>query len=59
MAPCTLFLLEDSSSSDDIDLEELLDDDVEQTAVILAAKEILNVRPKKRKGSTMGRLWIP
>jgi hypothetical protein len=51
--------LEDSSSSDDSDLEELLDDDVEQTAVILAAKEILNVRPKKRKGSTMGRLWIP
>jgi hypothetical protein len=52
--------MEDSSSSDDSDLEELLDDDdVEQTAVILAAKEILDVRPKKRKGSTMGRLCIP
>ncbi|KAK1669335.1 hypothetical protein QYE76_057494 [Lolium multiflorum] len=47
MDPCTLFLLEDSSSSSDSDLEELLDDDMEQTAVILAAKEILDVRPKK------------
>jgi hypothetical protein len=52
--------MEDSSSSDDSDLEELLDDDdVEQTAVILAAKEILDVRPKKRKGSTKGQLCIP
>ncbi|KAK1664499.1 hypothetical protein QYE76_052658 [Lolium multiflorum] len=58
MGQCTLFLMEDSSSSDDSDLEELLDDDVEQTAVILAAKEILDVRPKKRKRSTMGRLCI-
>jgi hypothetical protein len=46
--------MEDYSSSDDSDLEELLDDDVEQTTVILAAKEILDIRPKKRKGSTMG-----
>jgi hypothetical protein len=34
MDPCTLFLLEDLSSSDDLDLEELLDDDLKQTAVI-------------------------
>jgi hypothetical protein len=40
------------------DFEELLDDDVEQMTVILATKEILDVRPKKRKGSTMG-LCIP
>jgi hypothetical protein len=59
MDPCALFLLEDSSSDDDSDLEELLDDDMDQTVVILAAKEILDVRPKKRKGSTMGRSCIP
>jgi hypothetical protein len=53
-----LFLLEDSSSSDDSDLEELLDDDLEQTAVILVAAAT-DVRPKKRKSSTMGRLCIP
>jgi hypothetical protein len=40
-------------------LEELLDDDVEQTVVILTAKDMLEVRPKKRKGSTMGWLSIP
>jgi hypothetical protein len=59
MDPCALFLLEGSSSSVDSNLEELLDDDMEQTTVILAVKEILDVRPKKRNGSTMGRLCIP
>jgi hypothetical protein len=58
MDPCTLFLLEDSSSSDGSDLQELLDDDLEQTAMILAAA-VTDVRPKKRKGSNMGRLCIP
>jgi hypothetical protein len=58
MDPCALFLLEDSSSSDDSDLEELLGEDVEQTTVILTVKEILDVRSKKRKGSTMGRLYL-
>jgi hypothetical protein len=57
MDPCVLFLLEDSSSSsDDSNLEELLDNDVEQTTVILAKKEILDVRPKKRKG-LRGQPW--
>jgi hypothetical protein len=51
--------LEDSSSFDDSNLEELLDNDVEQTTVILVKKEILDVRPKKRKGSTMGWVCIP
>ncbi|XP_071683278.1 uncharacterized protein [Lolium perenne] len=58
MDPCALFLLEDSSSSDDSDLEELLDDDLEQMAVILAAAAT-DVRLRKRKGSTMGRLCTP
>nr|XP_051230559.1 uncharacterized protein LOC127348645 [Lolium perenne] len=35
--PCELFLMEDSSSSNDSDLEDLLDDDIEQTTIILAA----------------------
>jgi hypothetical protein len=51
--------LEVSSSSDDSDLEELLDDESEQTAEILAAAAVTDVRPKKRKGSTMGWLCIP
>ncbi|XP_071681875.1 uncharacterized protein [Lolium perenne] len=59
MDPCELFLLEYSSSSDDSDLEELLDDELEQTAGILTVAEVTDVRPKKRKGSTMGRLCIP
>jgi hypothetical protein len=50
-----LFLLEDSSSSDDSDMEELLDDGLEQTTGILAATAVTDVR----KGSTMGRLCIP
>jgi hypothetical protein len=59
MDPCALFLMEDSSFYDDSNLEELLDDDIEQTTIILSAKEILDVKPKKRKGSSMGRLCIP
>jgi hypothetical protein len=58
MNQCALFLLEDSSCSNDSGLEELLDDDLEQTAVILVTAAT-DVRPKKRKGSTMGRLCIP
>jgi hypothetical protein len=46
--------LEDLSSPDDSDLEELFDDDVEKTAVILAAKEILDIRPNKNKGQPWG-----
>jgi hypothetical protein len=38
---CTLFLMEESSSFDDLDLEELLlDDDVKQMLLLLTAKEI-------------------
>jgi hypothetical protein len=59
MDPCALFLMEDSSFYDDSDLEELLDDDIERTTVILSAKEILDVKPKKRKRSSMGQLCIP
>jgi hypothetical protein len=51
--------LEDSSSSNDSDLEELLDDKLEHTAVIHTAAAVTEMRPNKRKGSTMGRLCIP
>ena len=57
--PCTRFLMEDTSSSDDLDLDELLDDDIEQTVLILAAKELEDVKKKPRRGSTVGRLCIP
>jgi hypothetical protein len=46
MDPCEVFLMEDSFSSDDSGLEDLLNDDIEQTTVILAAKEIMDGRPK-------------
>jgi hypothetical protein len=39
-------------------LEELLDDDLEQAALILVVAAATNVRPRKQKGSTMGRLCI-
>jgi hypothetical protein len=59
MDPCELFLMGDSLSFEDSDLENLLDDDIEQMSIILAAKEIMDVRPKKLQGSTMGRICIP
>ncbi|XP_071680511.1 uncharacterized protein [Lolium perenne] len=59
MDPCVLFLMDDYSSSDDSNLEDFFNDDIEQTVVILAAKETLDMRPQKLKGSSMGRLCIP
>jgi hypothetical protein len=44
------FLLEDSSSSDESDIEDMiLDDDVEQTMVIVAVKELQGRMTMKRR----------
>jgi hypothetical protein len=59
MDPCALFLMEDSSFYDDSNLEELLGDDIEQTTIILSAKEILDVKPKNRQRLSMGLMCIP
>jgi hypothetical protein len=59
MDPCELFLMGDSLSFEDSDLEDLLDEDIELISIILVAKEIMYVRPKKLQGSTMGRICIP
>jgi hypothetical protein len=59
MDPCELFLMGDSLSFENSDLEDLLDEDIELISIILAAKEIMYVRPKKLQGSTMGRICIP
>jgi hypothetical protein len=46
MDPCELFLMGDSLSFENSDLEDLLDEDIELISIILAAKEIMYVRPK-------------
>jgi hypothetical protein len=55
------FLLEDSSSSDESNIEDMiLDDDVEQTMVIVAVKELLDrMAMKRRCGSIPDRIFIP
>jgi hypothetical protein len=40
-------------------LEDLLDEEIKKATIILVAKEIMDMRPKKRQGSTMGQLCIP
>jgi flagellar motor switch protein FliG len=44
----TLFNFDSSSSSDDSDIEDLLDDDMEQFVLLLAAKELHEPLRKKR-----------
>jgi hypothetical protein len=39
LSNCVLFLMEDSSSLDDFDLEDILFDDDEQLLLMLTAKE--------------------
>jgi hypothetical protein len=54
------FLLEDSSSFDDSDIDELiLEDDVEQAMVILAVKNLQDqMAMKRRRGSVAGRITV-
>jgi hypothetical protein len=52
----TLFDFDSSSSSDDSDIDNPLDDDMEQ--FVLAAKELQELLRKKRQGSKVGRLCI-
>jgi hypothetical protein len=60
LGPCALLLMEDSLLSDDSDLEDLLEDDVEQMVVPLVANELDGSRRKKRcPVSKVGRLCIP
>ena len=40
LSPAALFLMEDSSDSSNSDLDELLDGDIEEMVVLLAAKEL-------------------
>jgi hypothetical protein len=55
----TLFDFDSSSLSDDSDIDDLLDDDMEQFVLLLAAKELHEPFRKKRQGSKVGRLCIP
>jgi hypothetical protein len=60
MSESQRFLLEDSSSSDDSDIDELiLDDDVEQVMVIVAIKNLQDrMAMKRRRGSVPGRITV-
>jgi hypothetical protein len=51
--------MEDSSSSNDSDLEDILFDNDEQLLFMLAAKEQEDNKRIKRPGSKVGRLCIP
>jgi hypothetical protein len=51
--------MEDSSSSDDSDLVDILFDDVEQLMLMIAAKELQDNNKKKWPRSKFGRLCIP
>jgi hypothetical protein len=53
------FDFDDSSSSYDSDLEDLLDDDMEQFVLLLAVKELQDCKKRKRTGSKVDRLCIP
>ena len=60
LSPCGQFLLEDSSSSDDSDVEMLLANHRQQMAVVvLTVKEFEDMQRSTRRGSKVGRLCIP
>jgi hypothetical protein len=61
MSESQWFLLKDSSSSDDSDIDELiLDDDIEQAMVIIAVKNLQDrMAMKRRRGSVPGRIIVP
>jgi hypothetical protein len=51
--------MEEWPESDDSGLEELLDNDMGQLVVLLAAKELADRKKKRQRGSKMGRLCAP
>ncbi|KAK1686989.1 hypothetical protein QYE76_047837 [Lolium multiflorum] len=57
--PVATFLMEEWPDSDDSGLEELLDNDMGQLVVLLAAKELADRKKKRQRGSKMGRLCAP
>ena len=60
LTPVEKFLLEDCSSSDDSDVESLLERHRQQMVVmVLAVHELEERKKKKRRGSTVSRLCIP
>jgi hypothetical protein len=61
MSESQRFLLEDSSSSDDFDIDELiLGDDVEQAMVIVAVKNLQDwMATKRQRGSIVGHITVP
>ena len=59
LSPCDQFLLEDSSESNDSDIEMLLANHRQQmVVVVLAVKEFEDMHRKKRRVSKVGRLCI-
>ena len=60
LSPCDQFLLDDSSESDDSDVEMLLANHRQQMAlVVLVVKEFEDTHRRTRRGSKVGRLCIP
>jgi hypothetical protein len=58
LSKCPMFLMEDSSSLDDSDLEDILFNDNEQLLLMLAAKEEEDNKRIKRPRSKVGLLCI-
>jgi hypothetical protein len=54
-----LFLMEDSSSFDDSDLEDILFDDDKQLLLMITAKDLEDKKNTKWPGSKVDRLCIP
>jgi hypothetical protein len=50
LSKCALFLLEDSSSSNDSNLEDILSDDYEQVLLMIAAKELEDKKKPNGRG---------
>jgi hypothetical protein len=59
LSNCALFLMEDSSSSKDFDLEDILFDDDEQFVLMIVVKELEDKKKTKWPGSKVGRVCIP
>jgi hypothetical protein len=61
MSASERFLLEDSSISDESDIEDMIfDDDVKQAMVVAAVKELVECMAMKRqRGSVPSRIFIP
>ena len=60
LSPCAEFLMSDSSSSDDSDIDTLFESRQRQMVVaVLAVKEFEDRFARTRQGSKAGRLCIP